>query len=257
MNISVQTLRHYSNMELLTPEYIDPETGYRYYSFNQLHYIDRIKYLRSLGVPLANIKDALQDGSPSKLVPHLYEQKEQLLNELNEIKEAISDVNWYIDYFEYIYNNNFANVPYIKTLPERYAFATYFGEDEDVQSVEMRLASMRNDEAVSHFRYRRQYGYTADFSRLIQKDFYPLKYFMHLKKMPESIPEKYKNNLLVFPEGEYICFKGRVRAEDWDPTFIGEMFKNKKTPELVIANEYEDSLISYKNCPYEIQILIH
>ena len=61
MGISSQTLRYYSNEGLLEPDYIDKKTGYRYYSFNQLHFIDRIKYLRSLQIPLSDIKTALKE----------------------------------------------------------------------------------------------------------------------------------------------------------------------------------------------------
>lgn len=64
MGISVQTLRNYTNMNLISPQHIDNETGYRYYSFKQFHYIDRIKYLRSLGMSLAEIAEILQDGKP-------------------------------------------------------------------------------------------------------------------------------------------------------------------------------------------------
>ncbi len=35
-SISIRMLRHYDNMELLQPEKIDAQTGYRYYSAAQL-----------------------------------------------------------------------------------------------------------------------------------------------------------------------------------------------------------------------------
>ena len=34
-HISVSSLRHYEKLGLLQPEYIDPDTGYRYYSIRQ------------------------------------------------------------------------------------------------------------------------------------------------------------------------------------------------------------------------------
>ena len=46
--ISVQALRHYDSIDLVKPSYINEQTGYRYYSYNQLHIVDRIKYLRKL-----------------------------------------------------------------------------------------------------------------------------------------------------------------------------------------------------------------
>ena len=44
MGITTRTLRYYNSMGLISPSYTDPDTGYRYYSFKQFHYIDRIKY---------------------------------------------------------------------------------------------------------------------------------------------------------------------------------------------------------------------
>lgn len=34
-HISVSSLRHYENIGLLTPEYVSPDSGYRYYSAGQ------------------------------------------------------------------------------------------------------------------------------------------------------------------------------------------------------------------------------
>lgn len=63
MGISVQMLRNYSNAGLLKPDVIDEVSGYRYYSFQQFHYIDRIRYLRSLGMPLSDIQEILTEGT--------------------------------------------------------------------------------------------------------------------------------------------------------------------------------------------------
>lgn len=35
-HISVSSLRHYENVGLLTPEYTDPSSGYRYYSVERI-----------------------------------------------------------------------------------------------------------------------------------------------------------------------------------------------------------------------------
>ena len=34
-NLSTGTLRHYETLGLITPEYTDPDTGYRYYSMRR------------------------------------------------------------------------------------------------------------------------------------------------------------------------------------------------------------------------------
>lgn len=50
LGVTTQTLRFYDKCGLLQPRHVDESTGYRYYSFNQFHYIDRIKYLQHFGV---------------------------------------------------------------------------------------------------------------------------------------------------------------------------------------------------------------
>jgi len=49
MGVSVQTLRYYGNIGLIEPAQINPTTGYRYYSVDQLHFIDRINTCKSSG----------------------------------------------------------------------------------------------------------------------------------------------------------------------------------------------------------------
>ena len=59
MGITTQTLRFYDKIGLVKPIKIDPRTGYRYYAYEQFHFIDRIKYLQSLGMPLDDIKEVM------------------------------------------------------------------------------------------------------------------------------------------------------------------------------------------------------
>lgn len=53
--VSVRTLRHYDEIGLLKPAYVDPSTGYRHYTPDQLLRLHRILVLRDLGVPLSEV----------------------------------------------------------------------------------------------------------------------------------------------------------------------------------------------------------
>lgn len=57
--LSVKTLRHYHDIELLAPADIDPSSGYRRYSTDQLPQAQVILRLRGFGMPLDEIKDVL------------------------------------------------------------------------------------------------------------------------------------------------------------------------------------------------------
>src|SRR4051812_17186499 len=59
--VSVRTLRFYHETGLLRPWWIDPDSGYRWYSADQIHRLHRILALRDLGVPLADIAVLLEE----------------------------------------------------------------------------------------------------------------------------------------------------------------------------------------------------
>ena len=59
-NLNIRTLRYYDDIDLLKPEYVDPNTGYRYYSTAQFEQLNTIRYLRELQVSLDKIREFLQ-----------------------------------------------------------------------------------------------------------------------------------------------------------------------------------------------------
>ena len=48
LNISPQSLRFYDKAGVVVPVYTNPKTGYRYYSYDQIHYIDRVSTFSAL-----------------------------------------------------------------------------------------------------------------------------------------------------------------------------------------------------------------
>lgn len=54
--ISVGSLRYYEELELLVPVYVNPSNGYRYYSHQQMVYLDVILTCIDLDIPLKDVK---------------------------------------------------------------------------------------------------------------------------------------------------------------------------------------------------------
>ena len=74
-HLSVSSIRHYESIGLLTPEYVDPATGYRYYSPRQFEVFNTIRYLRALDMPLGEIADFLHNRDVEKIEEKLRMQK--------------------------------------------------------------------------------------------------------------------------------------------------------------------------------------
>lgn len=91
--VSVKTLRHYDEMELLKPVYVDRFTSYRYYEFHQLARLYRILALRDLGFSLDEISCLLHDNvSPEQMRGMLKLRQAEIRQRMEEESERLARV---------------------------------------------------------------------------------------------------------------------------------------------------------------------
>ena len=84
-------LRHYDEMGLLVPEYVDEMTGYRYYKAGQLVLANRIRSLKDMGFSLALIGSILKEyGDAESLRKHLLIQQAQMKEQEQLLKDRLS-----------------------------------------------------------------------------------------------------------------------------------------------------------------------
>lgn len=92
--VSVRTLHHYDAIGLLSPQ--KKENGYRYYSEEDLSFLQMILFYKYLGFPLKKIKVLLKEED-KKILSHLQNQlhlmlkeKEKLLTLIDTLEKTIS-----------------------------------------------------------------------------------------------------------------------------------------------------------------------
>lgn len=92
-DIDAQTLRYYDRIGLLTPEIIDENNGYRYYSEKQFIDSDRIKFYKQIGMSLEEIKH-FKDLSNMKEVLGVMQKKHQVFEEeLKRVQIIFNNIN--------------------------------------------------------------------------------------------------------------------------------------------------------------------
>lgn len=84
--VTVRTLRHYDNIDLLVPQIIDRFTGYRYYSVEQLQKMQSIMQLKELGYSLDEIRDLWDDETHVPSVKSLEEKIKICESELKRLR---------------------------------------------------------------------------------------------------------------------------------------------------------------------------
>ena len=59
-NVSVKAIRIYEKKGIIVPAKIDPDTGYRYYTADQVQTLAALLELKALGFSLSEIKNIVQ-----------------------------------------------------------------------------------------------------------------------------------------------------------------------------------------------------
>jgi len=57
-DVSVQALRYYERKNIIKPAYISPDSGYRYYSLDQIYFVQLVINCVNLDIPLKELADA-------------------------------------------------------------------------------------------------------------------------------------------------------------------------------------------------------
>ena len=251
LNVSPQTLRFYDKNGVVVPYCTDPKTGYRYYSYDQICYISRVKYLQQFSFSLEEIRDALAANDTRRFRTFLQRRRENLQEEARRISDLLEDLDWYVDYYSYLDSRDYNGLPYRQEEPERYLLAEPIRPGEDIYGTAgKRLTQMQHSDQFSDAHFLRCHGYLLDFHALMDGRILPTHYFVYLRRQPAM----QHPNLITIPAGPYLCVQARILAEPFDGQALRPYFRNAQSVPLVLANEYEDNFTSFRDCVYEIHI---
>jgi DNA-binding transcriptional MerR regulator len=100
-NVSSKAVRIYEEKGIIKPAKVDPDTGYRYYTIDQVKQVNTLLELKALGFSLKEIKNILSGKmSSSKLVEELEHKKMTWLdmiavaeNKTESIESIIQRIN--------------------------------------------------------------------------------------------------------------------------------------------------------------------
>jgi effector-binding domain-containing protein len=95
--LSVKALRHYDELGLLRPAWVDPSSGYRYYRPAQANQAEAIRILRSVDMPLEEIGAVLADGGGEPAARRLRRHRARLEDRLAEHRRMLAFLERLLD----------------------------------------------------------------------------------------------------------------------------------------------------------------
>ncbi|KAA1187176.1 MerR family transcriptional regulator [Paenibacillus sp. B2(2019)] len=249
--VSIKALRYYHKMGILIPRYIDPETGYRYYSIDQFIYIDVIKGCRSFGTSIKELQEIFKESNTDKLIEFLQlkrQEAEEKLKQVTEVIQNIDNLNKSVESSKEILNQDqvviqFFEKRYVLTAPYREAGSLkellYYSELEKTirnqqkkMTMERGILYMLNTEGKLEPRYV-FHGFEGD----------------------ESIGAD--SHVQILPEGRYVTLAYRKENEvERVKRVLDYIEKNSLNAKKYIEIELYNDLFDSESYSCQIQILI-
>jgi effector-binding domain-containing protein len=132
-NVSVQTLRHYDNIDLLKPDVVK-DNGYRYYSDEQILSINIIKALKELNLSLTKVKNIINKNDINYVLELFKKNNLDLEEQIKSLSIAKNSVLNLIENIEL--HNSFDKKNYIevKSLPARTVAYTRYNSPSNPKS---------------------------------------------------------------------------------------------------------------------------
>jgi DNA-binding transcriptional MerR regulator len=158
-HVSEQTLRLYDREKLLIPDYIDPNTSYRYYHITQSAQLDLIQSLKTYGMTLRQIRSYLAVDNIETCVELLEKQAEEIDGKIENLRLSREAVLRSLGNYE-----RYRALPkngeiFIEYIPRRHIYrykcgTNFFEQDESGYEYMLRQLKtnlVENDLPLSYF----------------------------------------------------------------------------------------------------------
>lgn len=213
--VSRQTLILYDKNGLLSPRHIS-ETGYRYYSPDQIPRLRQICLLKELGVPLRAIKAHLDDCSVESMRTLLASRKNEISDEIAKLERQLEGASQLEELYEHVetHERN-AGVPHVIYLPKRTAIVAPYPEG-GMDNKRLHLALMNAWGSLLDANMIPSKGFGSILLTKSLDSDKPLEGAGSIVMLPEDRPIEGANTVTL-PEGEYAVMYKYSMPYDVEP----------------------------------------
>ncbi|QHA90998.1 MerR family transcriptional regulator [Bacillus sp. N1-1] len=244
-HIPVKTLRYYDEIGLFQPFEVDKQTGYRYYCSEQFQVLDTIWYLRTMGVPLKEIKKKVEHSTVDEFIQTLMEYEKINTKKMNELRNMNEKLQAKIKELREAKRIATVHKPTLSFIPERKVIEVK-GQFQSLNDIEDVLRKLKKK--INHITpvMVGKVGLTVSVDRVKDGN---LNEFEGVYILLEENTDVIHDLLVTFPEGSYVTIytrdEGRQQT-DYDRilSYIEEKGYEPYGPFLL--RQIVDSFISHQ-----------
>ncbi len=161
--ITKKTLQHYEKIGIYKPDYIDENNNYKYYKRENFPFLKQIIYFKDIGLSLKEIKNLLEKRDYNLLLNKLYERKEIVNKEIQNLKRTVENIDNTINTYKNALNikENDLNRVSIKLLQKRKAILKEVKKNNNksiMLAYRESLKTLRKLGEFSHLEYGTMYS---------------------------------------------------------------------------------------------------
>jgi DNA-binding transcriptional MerR regulator len=114
----IKALRYYEKINVLKPAFVDPETGYRYYSFDQTYLIELIRFCIELDIPLKELRQYIDADETIDFKSFLKHGKSQAHKKMRALSKGLRFIGFFEEMME-LQEMHCVGAIYTREIPER------------------------------------------------------------------------------------------------------------------------------------------
>ncbi|MCD7867199.1 MAG: MerR family transcriptional regulator [Clostridiales bacterium] len=243
-NIDVQSLRYYEKLGILIPAYTNPQTGYRYYSMEQIMILDTIILCIDLGIPLKRLKEYVDSSGQLEFERLLKDGKEIAEEKIKKIHAGLDSIDRTLRHINEQKAFQGRKGHYTRYIYERYIVSIPCEEQMNAKIYEKNLSRI--------FDLAREKGLHASFPHGIISTYEDGKY--QSSKMFMEVARSESEAVEMLNGGNYICYQ-EPREIHSDPTeiFPESLFEGKQVE--VVVSSMSPNTYKYNEVIMEFQML--
>ena len=249
---SIQVLRYFDKIGLVKPQYVDPDTNYRYYSNTQFYKLEIIKYLKSLDVSNEELLNLCKNNDIDEWDTFFEELSKRARHKIDTLYRSIAQIDNMRNRIRYLKNANEHEGIYYQYFDARYVIEmdchTLPVEDETIRG----FTSLYKDVAKHSLNNLFQSGAILTYDDSLKKLNYK-KIYVEVSNCPEfdQVP-----NRRVIPAGLYICINNCIQdTEQKAEILLDYLRKSGISPNLIVEEYIYTDFIEYNNPHLALQIL--
>ena len=242
-DINVQSLRYYEKLGILIPAYINPETGYRYYSLEQIMILDTIILCIDLGIPLKDLKNYVNADGELEFEHLLKDGKKLAKEKIRKIESNIDSINRTLQHIHAQKTFQGREGYYSRYIFERYYISIPCETIMSAKTYEKKLSRL--------FALAKEQNLQASFphgiiSTYLNGQFAESNMFLEILPADSSVVHK-------LDAGNYLCFQ-EPREVHSDPLVIFPQKLLNQGKTNVIISSMSPNTYKYDNVTLEFQI---